>query len=382
MTQKPKAKKPAKPHKDFPLFAHAAGVWAKKVKGKVYYFGPWDDPQAALKQWNESKDEILQTGLKPGKPSDATTVADVVNHFLTFKQDQVATGQLAERTFHRYQTGCGTLVAYFGRNRPVADLRPTDFADYRRHMSKRWGAVALSNEIQIVRSVFKYAYEVDLLERPVKFGPGFKKPTAKALRLNQSRKGPQHLTALQIRKCLDVAPVNSKAMILLAINGGLGNTDIAELTMAAIDLPTGWMNYPRPKTGTARKIPLWPETIAAIKEVLQHRVAPIDPDDKALVFIGQRGQNYRGNHKGYRVHQETKRVFKKAGIPERSFYDLRRTFETEAEASRDLAAVQAIMGHAPPANDMSARYRQHVHDERLQAVTDHVHAWLFENDNN
>src|SRR6516164_7210144 len=48
--------KPAKPRPDFPLFAHAAGVWAKKIRGKLHYFGPWDDPDGALKKYHERKD--------------------------------------------------------------------------------------------------------------------------------------------------------------------------------------------------------------------------------------------------------------------------------------------------------------------------------------
>jgi integrase len=62
----------------------------------------------------------------------------------------------------------------------------------------------------------------------------------------------------------------------------------------------------------------------------------------------------------------------------RSFYDLRRTFETIGGASRDQAAVDAIMGHAPPENDMAALYRQAVDDDRLLTVVNHVRAWLYD----
>ncbi len=42
-----------------------------------------------------------------------------------------------------------------------------------------------------------------------------------------------------------------------------------------------------------------------------------------------------------------------------------------------MAAVQAIMGHAPSSNDMNAVYRERVDDDRLRAVVDHVRTWLY-----
>jgi len=42
--------KPAKPSPSFPLTPHNNGQWCKKIRGKLYFFGVWDDPDAALER--------------------------------------------------------------------------------------------------------------------------------------------------------------------------------------------------------------------------------------------------------------------------------------------------------------------------------------------
>ena len=68
----------------------------------------------------------------------------------------------------------------------------------------------------------------------------------------------------EIRRILDVAGPIRRAMVLLGANCGFGNTDVATLPQAAVDLDSGWIDFPRPKTEINRRVPLWPETVTAL----------------------------------------------------------------------------------------------------------------------
>ncbi len=59
----------------------------------------------------------------------------------------------------------------------------------------------------------------------------------------------------------------------------------------------------------------------------------------------------------------------------RGFYTLRHVFRTVADETLDRPAVDLVMGHHDPS--MGGRYREHLADERLRRVADHVHAWLL-----
>lgn len=85
--------KPAKP-KNSPLFPHASGRWAKKIRGNLHYFGKWDDYDAALNKWLDEKDDLL-AGRKPRGKSDRLTVKDLVNRFLSVKETLRNDGELS-----------------------------------------------------------------------------------------------------------------------------------------------------------------------------------------------------------------------------------------------------------------------------------------------
>jgi integrase len=384
-----KSEKPNKPYPDFPLFAHAAGVWAKKIRGKMHYFGKWNDPDAALKKYNVEKD-ALHEGRKPRETAEGVTVKQLSNAFLNHKQDKLDAGDISPRTFKNYRETAELLVAKFGKSRLVADLGPDDFATLKKHMTgvKKWGPVRVRNYVQQVRSVFKFGTESELLDRAVNFGPGFARPTNKTLRLHREGKGKRMFEAEEVLALINGALVGKedpqfvkpstalRAMILLGVNCGFGNADVGTLPCSALDLTNGWVNYHRPKTGITRRCPLWPETVAALRAVLAERVEPLDDEDADLVFLTVTGRSWHKDTSDAPVSKETRKLLDALGIGgNRNFYALRHTFETIGGEAKDQVAVDHIMGHAR--DDMASVYRERISDERLKAVSEWVRKWVF-----
>jgi integrase len=384
------AGKPNKPYPEFPLFPHAAGVWAKKIRGKMHYFGKWDDPDAALAKYLAEKD-ALHAGRKPRPDAEAVTVKVLANSYLNLKKARLDAGELSPHTWRNYEQATTLLVEHFGKSRAVDDLGPDDFAELRAVMTKKkWGPVRVRDFVQRIRSVFKHGADVGLLTRPVLFGPGFAPPNRKTLRLARAEKGPRMFEADELRKLIDGATVKTdggekvvkptlamRAMILLGVNCGFGNADCGTLPLSVLDLSGGWVNYHRPKTGVTRRCPLWPETVAALREVIAARKEPADTTLAGLVFLTARGGSWhKTKMEDSTVSKETRKLLDALGIGgNRNFYALRHTFETVGGEAKDQVAVDHIMGHTR--DDMASAYRERISDERLKAVSDYVREWVF-----
>lgn len=411
-TARNSAGKPSKPYKDFPLFAHATKRWAKKIKGKLHYFGPWYDPDGALSRFLDQKDD-LYAGRKPRKRGEGLTMRELCNRFLTAKQHQLDTGEIVWHTFSDYKKTTDRLISVIGKNRLVADLAADDFAELRTDIAKTRSVVSLGNEINRVRVVFNFGYQNHLIDQPVRYGSAFKRPSKKVLRKERNKNGKRMFEAAEVRAMIDAAGKRLQAMILLAINCGFGNADCGTLPLNAVDLGRGWIDYPRPKTGIERRCPLWDETIDALREVIETRPTTKDEADADLVFITARGQRWAKQTSDNPVTKETRKLLDRINVyvckkceattmmeadpkgnkcpkceaqlrePEAEgihrrglgFYALRHTFRTVADEIRDFPAVNHIMGHAD--DTMGAVYRERIADDRLQAVVAHVHEWLF-----
>ncbi len=377
--RKSKAKKPAKPYPEFPLFPHATRRWAKKIRGQIHYFGPWADPDGALRKYLEQRDD-LHAGRTPRPETDRVTLRNAVNHFLTDRQRRVDSGELTMRSWQDYHRACDRLLHVLGKDRLVEDLRPDDFATLRTALSKTLGPTALTAAIARVRVLLNHAFQNELIDRPVRFGTAFERPPKRLMRQARSSNGPRMFEAAEIRKLIDAANPTLRAMLLLAVNGGFGPADVGRMTMDALDLDGGWIELARQKTGIPRRCPLWPETVVAIKKALSVRPKPREEALADRVFLTSHGTPWFLDTVDGPLGTAMRTLLRRTGLYQRGrgFYGLRRSFRTIADEAKDQPAANAIMGHAD--STMADHYRVRISDDRLRAVTDHVRRWLFETD--
>ena len=366
----------------FPLTLHPTGQFCKKFRGRTYYFGK--DRAAALERFRAEWADIL-AGRTPRSRDGGRTVADLANHFLTAKRDQLRAGDLTPRMWSDYHATCEVLVGAFGRDRAVAELRPEDFGRLRAAAAERFGPVSLGNYFQRAKTVFKYGFDSGLLEAPVRYGQSFDRPSKRAVRLARADRGSRLFAAADLRRLIDAAGPQMRAMILLGVNCGFGQTDCAQLTRQVLAARPGWLDFRRPKTGTPRLCPLWPETAAALEAVESVRPVAARPEYDRLVFLSRSGRPWvrvlesKGENPGCRVDrvgQDFATLARGLGIAITGFYALRHTFRTVADQTLDPVACGLIMGHVD--DSMAGQYRERVADERLLKVTDHVRTWLLD----
>lgn len=322
--------------------------------------------------------------------ANATTFAlgDLAQKFLASKKLDVDLGQLSNRTYADYCRAMTLFTSTFGKERDVSSLTPSDFEGLYHRIASRRGLLALAREVTMIRTACKYF--ADYCDAPpVRTGPKFRPPSQLAKRRERNRIREQHGARLfqpaEIRSLLNNSNRFLKAMILLGINGGLGNTDCASLPRSAVNLETGWLDYPRPKTAVQRRIPLWEETKRALNVAMLSRYPAKLAEDSKLVFVTKYGARWvRAELKSNDVlivtdsiSEAFKTMLKALNLyrPGLSFYTLRHVFETVAGETGDQAAVDAIMGHVD--NSMAATYRERIGDDRLLRVVNHVHDWLY-----
>lgn len=382
---------PKKPYPSFPLTPHKNGTWCKKIRGKLHYFGPTSDPEAAYRRYLAVAED-LHAGRSPMRVgSGELTVKELGNAYLAWQKEKLDVGEIGPAWFE----DCRSIVIEFaksiGTTRSVEHLAPQDFQRHRTKLAKRLGVYALKRHINTIRGVFRYAYENRLIEAPMQMGTGFAAPSATHVRKARQASGPRLFTPEEARDIIALSQSHPvlHAAVLLGFNGGFGNTDVAQLPISAVNFDERVIKFPRPKTHVERTVPLWPETVVALRAAINARPKPATAIAESLCLLTGAGHPIVRRHirdvdngmiKVARTDwlwHKFSRVLKQLGIARSglSFYAIRHTFRTMGDEVRDQHAIHRIMGHAIPG--MSGIYIEDISLDRLRAVVEHVRVKLW-----
>ncbi|MHC4761119.1 MAG: tyrosine-type recombinase/integrase [Planctomycetota bacterium] len=341
----------------FPLTRHPTGQYCKKIHGKMYYFG--SDKQEALQRYIDQAAYLHGSNHNSQRPVDnSMTLKQLCDMFLQYQFSRLKANAITAQHYNDQISSLNKLMAFLGQSRRIKDISTLDLQNYKRKLQKQYNGSChrLNLYISNLKTLFHWAKKNDILKQIPNIDA-----VSRGKIVNKHRR---IFTHEEIIKLLAVADTQMKAMIWLGLNCGFGCTDCSELQWKHLNLSNGRVVFPRGKTGVQRDLPLWPETIYALKAV---------PRKGKLVFYTTKGNPFirnvlkvdaNGNDKYSPVNSiATKfaRMIKKAAldVPKGTgFYTLRRTAATMAARSGDPFAVQRLLGHANLL--MATRYVQDV----------------------
>ena len=89
---------------------------AKNVKGKLHYFGHYEDPDGAFRIGPDDKDDILAGHIPRSKrDANALTLAELVDACLDTQKGEGESGDMAARTFWGDSSSSESILKHFAR---------------------------------------------------------------------------------------------------------------------------------------------------------------------------------------------------------------------------------------------------------------------------
>jgi integrase len=410
-----KAGKPTSRTRLHRLRAHNNGKFYKKIRGVGFrYFGRWDDPDGADREYSHWVAAHAR-GEDPPPDPGSITLAELVDRYIVHMERRVALKEIEEGHYADYKRSLFLFLGEVRGSTPAEQAGGPLLDNFRTALreQKKLGGHRVNNTLRAVKAMFRWANEkARLIRVPLQHDHGLRIVALKEIRREHRKHAAEHgepvFTAGECRVLLRHAGPWMRAAILLALNTGMTQKDLGELAWSDFDLGRRYLNYTRRKKETLRQAVLWKRTVAALVAWRDgERPKPAKPEYADRVFLTRWGNPiwYRNVERlgGDQIGKvsttdslslefrkllkriDTLRAAKAAGAgrkppkplsrKRRNFRALRRTFSTFADDNRDKNAKLRVMGHE--LGGMDAHYVRAMPRRRLKKLADFVRHKLF-----
>ena len=361
--------------------------WVRWYKGATRFVCGKKTPLDEVEdRWISKKQEIDAEAKKDRKADPSMqTYREVLSEFLERQKARVGAGKnrLEDRTYQNYANALNDFGAFAVEGDPLADLliheiSPAHFSAYARKF-RHYKASAFDSIVSRVSTLFRWAVEMGYLDafRP---GPDFIRPGRQDIR-DQRIDRQRRFELAEVAKIWAVANDVVRCWIALGLCAAFNNSDIAHLTIDAVDLKEGVIDFRRRKTGKVRRVIPLP---AEVKDMLTSYRRP-EPGDGAgeLFFVTSEGNAYsrtNGGNPSCSISTQFAKLIKSAKIKQikgRNFAGLRTTFYNLPIWIGYEGERAIIMGRAKGTIDLD-HYLEEIGQDRLKHVTSLI--WqLFSN---
>lgn len=148
----------------------------------------------------------------------------------------------------------------------------------------------VGSDVRRIRTFVTWCADVELIPEP-RWRKMFAPSTQSTAVVNSQAKPFRGFEAKQLRAIIEAATVHYRPIVLLAMNAGVGNFDVSEMTMQHVEsiksksVREHWCDVPRLKTGAERRFVLWPETVDALRNYLAIRRRPLSNKDSQRLAL-------------------------------------------------------------------------------------------------
>ncbi len=273
--------------------------------------------------------------------------------------------RLSPHTVAAYEHDLSALLKFCEREQ-IASFKALDSFGVRRFAAeshrKGLGARSVARRLSAVRTFLNYLIEVGQL----KSNAGVHVQAPKAPRRLPATLDPDQVASLLAISGDDPETLRDRAMLELFYSSGLRLAELVGLNLGDVDQADRTVRVVG-KGSKARVVPVGKQALAALHDWLAVRLGVARAGETAL-FVGSRGARINPRTVQKRVNEWAKRQGTPTGVHP---HMLRHSFATHVlESSRDLRAVQELLGHASLSTTQIYTHLDFLH---LAKVYDQAH---------
>ena len=323
-------------------------------------------------KWDDRNESVRRRAAAPDE-----TIAAHAELFLKLKEQNAEAGELTLGRYFAIQLHVNHFRDWLGRDTSVREIDGTTLLRYHSRLldevkSGEWGRASAKNYLTTVKSFVRWLWQTDKIAALPRVIDG----RSKLLTISASTAKITVFDKGELSRLLARASDRTKLYILLMLNCGMTQKDIADLQQTEVDWNLGRIKRKRSKTADHKDVPtvdylLWAETfrllqqeradVASLRVLVNHNGSPIWSESIGAGRKYKKSDNVKNAFDRLRTALDIKKPLK----------SLKKTSATLLRSNERFNGLEGLfLGHAP--QSMSDKHYTLI----PQALLDQAIQWL------